>query len=200
MNRWMSFSEVCLELGLGYRAVTKLLQKGILVGYRLPRDGTNKFGKNTGQWRILDPGHKFARYIEESKRRIEHVPLLSGREVAEVLGVTPAAIRQLKRRKNIRGQKDGNIVLYTATEIRRLLFKRERSSRDGKRKYSPIIANWLKSFIEGEEWSAAEVLAELMRQAITLPEPIKSRYVVRLWDQFDRLNKMLCEIKNLSRR
>ncbi|GAC1680205.1 MAG: hypothetical protein NVS9B5_12550 [Terriglobales bacterium] len=87
-------------------------------------------------------------------------------------------------------------MLYTAAEIRRLLFERDRSSRDGKRNsYSRILVKWLENIVSNNEWVGAEALNQLLRQAIALPEPQKSRFVVRLWDQFDRLNEMLREIK-----
>ncbi len=195
MERWLSFDDVCLELGLGSRAVSTLLRSGALVGYRLPRQGQR--GKKNGQWRILDPGHRFARYLEESKRRIEHVPLLSGREIAEVLEVTPAAIRQLRKRKKIRGQKVGNTVLYTAAEIRRVVIQRDRRSRRGKRdSYSPILATWVKRVLSGDQWVGAEALNQLLWQAVTLPEPEKTHYIVLLWQQCDLINELLRGIRN----
>src|SRR4051794_38789836 len=113
--KWLTFLEVCFELRLGDRAVRKMLEHGVLVGYRVPvRTRDRKRLGPHGHWRILDPGARFALYIEQSKRHIEHVPLASGREVAEVAGVTPAAIRQLKKRGRIHGNQVGNKTFYTA--------------------------------------------------------------------------------------
>lgn len=195
MERWLSFGDVCLELGLGSRAVNTLLRSGALVGYRLPRQG-KRGNKSGGQWRILDPGHKFAEYLQASKRHIEHIALVNGAEVGEVLGVTPAAIRQLRRRKKIRGQKVGKAILYTAAEIRRVLLARERRSSRGKGIcYSPILLTWLKRIVSDDEWVGSEVLNRLLWQAVALPEPEKTAYIVRLWEHFDRINEILHKIK-----
>jgi hypothetical protein len=188
LNRWRTLFEVCEELRLGPRPVRRLIRRGQLVGYRLPRSGRNQWG----QWRILDPGAKFARYVDEVNRHVEHVPLLSGREVAEVLGVTPNAVRQLKRRRRLRGTKVGMNTLYTAGEVRRFLFKRERISRQGARKvYSPILATWARGLVKQDEQVGVQVLDSLLRAAVPIPEPARSQYIVEVWDHFDAINSLL---------
>ena len=173
-----------------------MLREGILVGYWVPKLGENGTCRK-GAWRILDPGIKFTRYLEDSRRHIEHVPLLSGREVAQVLQVTSSAIRQLRRRKRIEGQKVRKTVLYTAAEIRKVLFERER--RSGRRKrtsYSPVLVRWLEQILGANQWAEAEALNQLLWQTVTLPEPERCHYVVLLWEQFERLNEMIREIKS----
>jgi hypothetical protein len=188
LSRWLTLFDVCAELRLGARAVLAMVRRGQLVGYRLPRSGRNK----GGQWRILDPGAKFARYVEESRRHLEHIPLLSSREVAELLGVSTAAVRQLKRRRQLRGSRVGVATLYTAAEVRRFLFKRERGSRQGNRRmYSPILADWARRLARGDEPVDVQVLDSLLREAVPIPEPEKSQYIVEVWEHFDAINSLL---------
>jgi hypothetical protein len=189
MNRWLRFEETCFELRLGPRAVQKMLKSGVLVGYRVPRWRKHRDRLlPRGKWRILDPGHKFAQYLEESHRHIEHVPLLSGREVAEVVGVTPAAIRQLKKRKQLCGTTVNHQMLYTAGEIRRFLLRREGH---GRQSYSPILVRWLRGLVARDEHVTVQVLDEMLSQVAAIPEPEKSRYLIELWWHFDMANDLL---------
>jgi hypothetical protein len=188
MDQWLTLQEICCELRMGGRAVLSLIRRGQLVGFRLPKRGRNKFGA----WRILYPGPRFARYLEECKRHVEHVPLLSGREVAEILNVTPAAVRQLKKRRRLQGTRVGMATLYTAAEIRKFLFTREsRSRRGGTGMYSPILAAWARGLAEQDEAAGVHTLDSLLREAITIPEPAKSRYIVEVWDHFDAINSLI---------
>jgi len=166
-----------------------MLRSGRLVGYKVP-DSPSR-GK-MGAWRILNPGHKFARYIEESKRHLEHVPLLSGGETAEILGVKPGTVRQMKKRRQLQGKADGNKTLYSVQQIRRLLWERERrAGRQGRRSYSPILVTWARGLVTQDTPVQAQALDELLRQAVGVPEPAKSCYVVGLWRHFDAVNSLL---------
>jgi excisionase family DNA binding protein len=127
----------------------------------------------------------------ESKRHVEHVPLLSGREVAEALSIKPATVRQLKKRGHLRGSRVGNTTLFTAAEVRRFLFRRERSKRSGRRMYSPILAEWLRRLVDQDAEVNVRVLDTLLRQAVFIPEPMKSRYITQLWDHFDAINELI---------
>jgi hypothetical protein len=181
-----------MDLCLGERAVLSLLKRGLLVGIRLPRRGRSRWG----EWRILDPSEQFARYIQESKRHVEHVPLLSSRELAEVLGVTPGAIRQLKKRGQIHGKKLGNAAMYSAAEVRRFVFSKKRGSqRNGRQMYSPILANWLRGVLEEDEHIEAQVLTELLERVVPIPAPDKSGYITELWHHFDAINDLLQSAK-----
>lgn len=183
-NRYLSMTEACFELRLGSRGVLKLLNTGQLVGFKLPRRGKSR----TREWRILDPGVRFKRYLDESRRHLEHVPLLSGREVAEVLGVTPGAVRQLKRRKQLCGTVVNHETLYTASEIRRLLLQRERQ---GRQSYSPVLVRWLQGLIAQDEHATVRFFDEMLSQVVTVPYPEKSVYLTELWWHFDTINDVL---------
>jgi hypothetical protein len=166
-----------------------MLNHGVLVGYRVP--GLRKHRDRLlprGKWRILDPGHKFAKYLDESHRHVEHVPLLSGREVAEVVGVTPAAIRQLKKRKRLCGTTVNHQTLYAAGEIRRFLLRREKH---GRQSYSPILARWLRGLVAQDKHVTVRVFDEMLSQVVGIPHPEKSRYLVELWWHFDMINDLL---------
>jgi hypothetical protein len=166
-----------------------MLKSGVLVGYRVP--GWRKHRDRLlprGKWRILDPGHKFAQYLDESHRHIEHVPLLAGREVAEVVGVTPAAIRQLKKRKRLCGNIVNHQTFYAAAEIRRLLLRREGR---GRQSYSPILVRWLRGLVAQDVHVTVQVLDEMLSQVVAIPEPEKSRYLIELWWHFDMVNDLV---------
>lgn len=192
MSRWLTLFDVCAELRLGARAVRGMIRRGQLFGYRLPRRGKNK----SGEWRILDPSAEFARHIAESRRHLEHVPLLSTAEVAELLAVTPGAVRQLKRRRRLQGTKVGITTFYTVAEIRGFLFRRERRIRRGKRTmYSPILATWARGLAEQDELVGVQVLDSLLSQAVAIPGPTKSQYIVEVWAHFDAINSLLRSAK-----
>jgi hypothetical protein len=88
--------------------------------------------------------------------------------------------------------KVGIKTLYTAGEVRRLLFKRERVSRQGARKlYSPILAGWARGLAKQDEQVGVQVLDSLLRAAIPIPEPAKSQYIVEVWAHFDAINSLL---------
>jgi len=192
MARWLTLFDVCAEMRLGRRAVLNMLRHRQLVGYRLPRCGRNKWG----EWRILEPSAAFARYVSESRRHIEHVPLLSTAEVAEMLAVTPGAVRQLKRRRRLQGTKVGMTTFYTVAEIRGFLFRRERRRRQGRRRvYSPILATWARGLAEQDKGVGVQVLDSLLRQSVAISEPEKSQYVVEVWEHFDAINSLLRSAK-----
>jgi|HubBroStandDraft_6_1064221.scaffolds.fasta_scaffold03969_5 hypothetical protein len=195
MKRWLSFDETCIELRLGEKAVRNMLRSGQLVGYQvtLRRQDPKSRGK-MGAWRILDPGAKFARYLKESERHLEHVPLLSGREVALVLGLKSGTIRQLKKRGRLQGEATTNGTLYTVDELRRLLLRRE-SKAEGRKVYSPTLGRWAQGLVAQDATVQAEVLDELLKQAIGAAEPLKSKYVVEIWGHFDAVDSMLRSAK-----
>jgi hypothetical protein len=199
---WLTFHEVCLELRLGERAVQKLLEHRILVGYRVPvrRRDRKRFGPY-GDWRILDPGAKFALYLEQRKRHIEHIPLASGREVAEIVGLTPAAIRQLKKRGRIHGKQVGNKTFYTAAEVRRFLYVRQKPSvADGRKLYSPILAHWLRELLNQDDRISGDILDRLLRQVVGTPQPLKSRFITEIWSHFDSINDLLRQVRDTKLR
>lgn len=191
MNRWLTFDQTCMELGLGRRAILSMLRNGRLVAYQVPpsRREPKSRGK-FGAWRILNPGAKFARHLKESERHLEHVPLLNGREVAEVLGVKSGTIRQLKKRGQLQGQATPNGTLYTVEELRRHLLRRE-SKAEGRKLYSPTLGRWAQALVSQDATVQAEVLDELLKQAVGLAEPLKSKYVVELWQHFDAVDSLL---------
>src|SRR5262249_35819304 len=150
-----------------------------------------KRGKRTGAIRILYPGPRLARFIEDSKRHLEHVPLLSCREVSEAVSMKPATIRQLKKRGHLRGSRVGNATLFTAAEVRRFLIKRERGKKTERQTYSPILADWLRRLVDRAAEIDVQVLDTLLRQTVSVPEPNKSFYVSELWKHFDAINSLL---------
>ena len=166
-----------------------MLKQGVLVGYKVPAWRKHR-GRLVpwGKWRILDPGHKFAKYLDESRRHIQHVPLLSNREVAEIVGLTPSAIRQLKKRKGLSGITVNHQTLYTAGEIRRFLLRREKRGRES---YSPILVRWLQGLAAQDEHVTVRVFDEMLSQVVAIPEPEKSIYLTQLWWHFDMINDLL---------
>jgi len=176
--------EVCVEFRLSEREVRKLLRSGQLVGYKLPVRGRRR----QGHWRILDPGEKFAQYLLQSRRHIEHIPLASSQEFAEVLGVKRSTIRQWKRRGRVSGEIIGSQTLYSVSEVRRVLFWKNLMSNRG---YSPILVAWLTGIVEGDQRIGGDILDKLLRQALPLPEPERSKYVTELWNLFDQVNRIL---------
>lgn len=147
-----------------------------------------------GAWRILDPGAKFTRHLKESERHLEHVPLLSGREAAEVLRVKPGTIRQLKKRGRLQGTATSNGTLYTVEELRRILLRRRSKAGNGKL-YSPLLGRWAQGLVAQDATVQAEVLDELLRQAVGLADPLKSKYIAELWQHFDAVNSLLRSAK-----
>jgi len=191
MDRWLTLSDASQEFRLSPRGVLNLVKSGQLVAVRL-----TKRSKRTGAIRILYPGPRLAPLIAESESRIERIPLLSGHDVAEVLSVKPATVRQLKKRGHLHGYKAGNAIFYPAAEIRRYLREKERNKSAGKRLYSPILADWLRRLIEGDAEIDVQVLDTLLRQAVGLSEPLKSMYITKVWDHFDAINSLVQLAKN----
>jgi hypothetical protein len=195
MNRWLTFDEACMALRLAGKSVRNMLRSGQLVGYQVPLSRRDPMSRGKmGAWRILDPGVKFASYLEESERHLEHVPLLNGREAAEALGLKPGTIRQLKKRGRLQGTATPNGTLYTVDELRRILLRRESKARDGKL-YSPILGRWAQGLMSQEMSVQAQVLDELLKQAVGLAEPLKSKYVVEVWRHFDAVDSLLRSAK-----
>ena len=195
MAIWYSLTEVCIELRLGPRAVLKLLESGQLVGYRVPRNGRSR----SSSWRILAPSQRLGRYLQESRERLEHVALLSSAEIAEVLGIKPVAIRQLKRRGRIQGQKVRNTTFYSVAEVRNLLRRRQKKTAPTRKLYSPILVKWLEGRLSRSPNIEAQILDELLRQTIDAPANSKTKYIVELWRCFDEISSLLKNLENSKR-
>ena len=89
----------------------------------------------------------------------------------------------------------GNQTVYTPTEVRRILFWRNLDSRRG---YSPILVRWLTGIIERDQRIGGDILDNLLRQALPVPEPLRSRYITELWNLFDRVNEILKYAQEVS--
>src|SRR5208282_6335766 len=191
MPRWLSMAEVQAELRVGPDTVKSLIKRGLLVGINA--------GEHSIGWRILDPSEKLREHLVEPE--LERFPLLTVKEVAEVLGVAPTTIAGHVFKKNLKPHhgfnRNGANQLFTPKEIRRFLAYREGRKGPGSRSYSKTLVRWLKGYLEEDSRAVAKALDELIAGAVPLPEPERSKYISRIWDAFDTVQDLLREVQKI---
>src|SRR5579864_1610140 len=140
MARWLTMAEVQAELRMGPDGVRALLKKNLLVGLNPGQQGTG--------WRILDPSEKLREHLVEPG--LERFPLITTKELAEVLGVTTITVTGHVYKKHLKPHpgyaRNGSTVLFTPKEVRRFLAYRERRKGPGSRSYSKTLVRWLKGY------------------------------------------------------
>ncbi len=69
------------------------------------------------------------------------------------------------------------------------------SRAEGQKLYSPTLGRWARALIAQDVSIQAEVLDKLLKEAVGLEEPLKSKYVVKMWEYFDAVNSLLRSAK-----
>lgn len=169
---WLTGREVALELRISSEKVKSLRKSGWLTAIKLGRDYR----------------YKIPPLPEVQIPHIETVNAFSLREVAEILGIQRETAKQLVKRHHLPGVRVGKNLYFSIADIRRVIKKRER--RKGEVQYSPLLAEWLREYLE-KGYVSAETLDKLLRQAVHLKTQAKSRTITLLWAHFDKINEIL---------
>src|SRR5271155_2623822 len=185
MPRWLTLVELQSELRVGQKTAKSLIKKGLVVGLNTPSG-----------WRILDPSEKLREHLVEPE--LERFPLLTIKEVAEVLGVAPSTIAGHVWNKHLKPHpgfnRNGANQLFAPKEIRRFLAYREGRKGPGNQSYSRTLVRWLKAYLAENSRSVAQELDAVIAEAVPLPEPERSRFISLLWEEFDRIQDLLKQI------
>jgi hypothetical protein len=189
MPRWITLDELQAELRVGLQTAKSLIERGLVVGLNTPSG-----------WRILDPSEKLREHLVEPE--LERFPLLTIKEVAEVLGLAPATVAGHVWNKRLKPHpgfnRNGANQLFTPKEIRRFLAYREGRKGPGNRSYSRTLVRWLKAYLAENSRSVAQELDAVIAEAVPLPEPERSKYISLLWEQFDRLQDLLKQVQKMK--
>lgn len=181
---WLTARELSSELHCSIPTITTLRQKRRLTYINI---GTIK----CPQFRYQIPPHTPAQLIPE----IERIGLLTYDEVGSILGINRDTVRQMAKRRKIKTVgTSGNRRTISIAEFRRWLAERDKRSGQTKQSYSPILVEWLKSYLKTRE-IPVQVLDKLIREAATVPTDKRSGYITKLWNLFDQVNAILREIE-----
>lgn len=200
--RFLTMQEICIQLRISPHKARRLLNTKFLAGMKVPGAG----GKH-GQWRIVDPGPKFERWLREEEEHRFHVPLLSLREVADITGLTYNAIRCLVARGKIKSAfREGKRRehRFTVAEVRRLIRERELLVRPGKKTVQlRKLVEWGKSYLEELRKESAEntqdpvkdQLAEALANILELPQPERTQSLLAFFNKVDGAGLLLDTVR-----
>ena len=192
--QWLTISEACLELRLSRITVLRLLRQGVLLGVRT--DSRNP--KKNSQWRIYPPSEKMKRILAEQDEHHLHVPLFTAQEVGKVLGIQACTVRkfvQLGRLHQV-SQGPGLPSLFTAAEVRRFIWYRERLHRQGRKIYSPWLVKFLTAVLQAETAPAVQQLEWLVAQVMTyLPGEEREALLPNFWKALEQINEVLRRVR-----
>jgi excisionase family DNA binding protein len=186
-QHWLTFTQICQRLNLTEKQVLKLIKSGKLVGIH----HSGPAGAYKDGWIYLDPTPKYARALEVQALILSRnysidvttVPLLSTAEVAAITQTGQDNIRQMIYKRKLRPTRVGNLSLFTAQQVRDLLWKREKSERRDRRARTGQMVKWFLSQHESEQsqkMSKSEVakdneMERLLRKIVKLQEPERTK-------------------------
>jgi len=194
MPQWLTIQEACLELRLGRITVLRMLREKTLLGVRVSTGNP----KTTAQWRIFPPSEKMRRLILEREEHLLHVPLLSSHEVAAVLKVKPCTVRFYVKTGHLKPavSRPGQLSLFTAAEVRRFLWYRERYHRKGRKVYSAWLRDFLTAVLEKESAPSVQQLESLVAQVMSyLPREEREPLLPVFWKALEQINEVLRRVR-----
>lgn len=187
--RFLTLTELCFKLRISDDCARGLLAEKRLTGMRL----------RNGEWRIVDPGQRFERYIQEMDEHLVHVPLLSSQEVATILGKHPVYVRALvKQKKLIPATQEGKRRLnrFTVAEVRRFLISRQKiKHHQGCCVKIELLIQWAKQFLEQPNAESVpatvDEIDQMVTQILKLREPDRSRSLQALFLKLDKTDQIV---------
>lgn len=193
--RWLTFPEICEELRLPPDVVIALIRAGRLMGL------VSKKSSNTANWRILDPSvaYKMALSAQENIVRnrfavdLMEYPVIATGEFAQLTGLAPASVRNLVRHKKLIPCKMGRYSLFTASQVREVLLKRERKEPTDRRARCEHLVRWCLKMLEThalETITEAQVhqddaLEGSLRRIMRQQEPERGKHLAEFWRRFE---------------
>lgn len=182
--RFLTMQELCIKLRISDDCARRMLKDGKLVGMKLA----------TGEWRIVDPGHKFEAYVRGLEAHLQHVPLLTTQEVSELTGYCFFYIHQLVGAGKLKPEaRQGNraMLLFTVDEVRRFMWERQKIKRP--RRYTvklEQLVRWAKRVLEPDPVESSgeslkDEMYEIAIQIMRLPEPVRSQSLADLYRKLD---------------
>lgn len=186
--QFLTIKELCVKFRISYDTATEMLKQGLLTGIRLPKKG----GK--GDWRVVDPGAQFEDYLQSLHERLLHVPLLSTREVAEVVGThfiyILDRVKQGKIKPEARYGKKRELR-FTVAEVRRFMWETHRLARPRRCEVKiEQLIRWAKQRLEPLRAAPApekDEMEALVDQILRLPEPARSQSLQALFRKLDKV-------------
>jgi hypothetical protein len=183
-QRWLTATELAIELGIDHETVLALHKQGKIAG----------IGTNAATMRYLDPGPELARQTQQ--KRLEYFPVITTRELAEILGISQGQVRKdaaygVIEATEIVPNGRGKRAFYDVATVRKILAEREKRRGPGRKTYSTILIKWVRGWLMSQK-TQVQVLDELIRKvAAQVPDPEKTAMIKELWDLFDRVNEIL---------
>jgi len=181
--RWLTATELAIELGVDPGVVQTLYKKGKIKGIGVGQTA-----------RFLDPGPELAREVQG--RRLEYFAMITTREFAEILGIVPSQVRKLAalgqiEASEIRNSGWSHQAFYNVAEVRRVLAEREKRHGPGRKTYSSQLVKWVRGWLATQK-TQVQVLDSLIHEvAAKVPDPEKTAMIKELWDLFDQVNDLL---------
>ena len=130
-KRFYSLPDFCLIFGFDRRTVKKYIKQGDLKGFRLPG----------GQWRIREPEWQTAPNTKQ-RRPADEIFLLKSAEVADLVEVTPRAIRLMAQEGRIDFEWIGGTRRFSLQSVRQAIALRIGGKRGRRRNQRKAIVAW----------------------------------------------------------
>lgn len=212
-NRWLTLDEAQTLLRCDFRHLKQMIKKGALVAIEVNAphqfQGRRGYGnrklnlQGKDGWRVLFPGDRFVKYMIDQTKRLETTPMLSAREAAALLDITPLNLRQRTFQKEIVVTIIDKRAYYSVTAIRDYMVRRSdkyagsvRLKGLGKKQLLAWMIEWGKDIIKEKRPDLGEVLDQIL----SLPEPQRSLRIeslVTAAENFRALLRMPLEVPGL---
>lgn len=199
---WLSMDAICTSLGMTESHVKRLAEAGVLgVIY-----GTSKARKYLDA-RFLDPTPEYRaklRMGEALYGRLHPIPvdvlttpLLTMREIAEILGVDVKAVRRMVEKKRLQvhgGVKAGQYTLYPVNAVRDALWRRTRKLSGQKAPFLvEDLVRFFLSYLDKEnavvpsdlDFKSDDLLHAKFTRLLKLPSPQKEQALRDLWEKVE---------------
>ncbi len=134
---WITLRELCTDLGISDKTARRMIARGEMKGVKVGR-----------QWRVLLP-EKLNLHVPF--RGIEGFWFLRGTEVAELLQISPRAVRQMAKSGRIEFEWIGKKRAYSVAAVRKALVARLSGGKRPSASHArQIVMEWAKRSLKGD--------------------------------------------------
>ncbi len=187
--RFITVEEFCIKFRTTRETIHKMMKDGRVQGIYVGRHA------NRGRLMLVDPGQRFARYLEELDERLAHVPLINTREAAELIGIHQVHLRTQLCKGKIKAQRqNGKECLFTVAEVRRYISKQEKLKRPGRRIVKlETVLRWARDLVDkhrretNQGVMAEDELVQTVDEIMALPEPRRTVSLTEFLGKLDRV-------------
>jgi len=185
MVDFLTLPEIRHLLSWNTPQVMLALKVGTLQGKQVTLGGKTS-------WIIVHPGIDFVEYVRNPQERLQHIPLLSVRDVAAVVNCKPKVIRnavdrgllkpvyfkphgETRAATSFQRKEGARSMLFTPFAVR--MYIKHRQKQDPRKRRQIVlddVVEWYKRTQKVRELDSVKAVKEEIRYARNCPEPQKS--------------------------